>query len=69
MPCQVRIEQISNGIYLEGNWTHHPCWLIQVFEVSEIFVIEVHSYEGPQGETLSDVLQRVFLRSCQGHAR
>lgn len=64
--CRIRIEEI------EPMYGTPPAWRVIVFQkLSETVDLAVHKYEDKDGRfrsSLKDVLQRVFLQSCQEEA-
>lgn len=63
IPCRIRIEEI------EPIYGQPPSWRVVVFQMlSERVDMAIHVHEDPGGmfqRSLRDVLQRVFLESCQ----
>lgn len=62
-PCRVRVEEIKP---ISGE---PPAWKVIVFQIlSESADLAIHTHEGIYGRSpssLKDVLQRVFIQSCQ----
>ena len=65
-PCRVRVVEI------EAVYGASPAWKVIVFQMlSENVDMPIYTYEDTNGRvpsSLKDVLQQVFLESCQQHA-
>lgn len=64
--CRIRIEEFEPG------YGKPPSWRVIVFQIlSERADMAIHIHEDTEGmfrRSLKDVLQRVFLESCQEEA-